>query len=126
MLLAYLRGLNTPRIVLWCYLIWYLAMAGFYFDPAPAIWLTALGLSAIIGYSIVLSARAAKVPQKMDRWQLFRTYFTPFCVSSFAALVKGKGFFLVFSPVLAENALAAGGCLVFTLAVLGLRVSHRA
>jgi len=44
----------------------------------------------------------------------------PFCVSSFAALVKGRGFILVFSPQLAEIVIAAALCalLIGTVALL--------
>jgi hypothetical protein len=41
----------------------------------------------------------------------------PFCVSSFAALVKGKGFVLVFSPKLGENLAALGLCAGLALVV---------
>ena len=37
----------------------------------------------------------------------------PFCVSSFAALVKDRGFILVFSPQPMEIAAAVGLCLAF-------------
>jgi hypothetical protein len=119
-LFAYLKTLNTPRIVLWCYLIWYLAMAGFYFDPAPGIWLTSIGLSIIIGISLELSSRVSGAPRARG-WTLFRLYLTPFCVSSFAALVKDRGFILIFSPVLMETGLAIAGCVGFWLMVLLLR-----
>ena len=40
---------------------------------------------------------ATKVPgQAMDRWTMFRLFLFPFCVSSYSALIKGKGFFLIF------------------------------
>jgi hypothetical protein len=42
----------------------------------------------------------------------------PFCVSSFAALVKGRGFVLVFSPRAADLLLGFGLCAAF-LAVVG-------
>jgi hypothetical protein len=45
----YIRALNTPRLILWCYAIWYAVMLVRYFDPSPRLWLTSLGLSAIIG-----------------------------------------------------------------------------
>ena len=37
----------------------------------------------------------------------------PFCVSSFAALVKDRGFLLIFAPDLRENLLALALCGVF-------------
>lgn len=41
----------------------------------------------------------------------------PFCVSSFAALVKGKDFILIFSPKIGEILMAAGLCLCLCLLV---------
>jgi hypothetical protein len=112
-LLAYLGALTRARMILWCYLLWYLVVAARYFDPSPRLWLTSLGLSAIIGVALVLNAGAAT----LDRWQRLRFFLAPFCVSSFAALVKGKGFFLVFSPVWTEVALGAGVCAAFVALV---------
>jgi hypothetical protein len=45
---------------------------------------------------------------RLEPWPTFRLFVTPFCVSSFAALVKGQGFILIFSPKWRENALAVG------------------
>ena len=42
----------------------------------------------------------------MDKWAVARLFMMPFAVSSFAALIKDHGFFVVFSPRLAENAVA--------------------
>jgi hypothetical protein len=47
----------------------------------------------------------------------------PFCVSSFAALVKDEGFVLVFSPHPGEIALALGLCAAFCALVRVLRRS---
>lgn len=116
-LVAYLRQLTLPRIVLWCYLIWYLVMAAAYFDPAPRLWLTSAGLSLIIGFALVLSVVCAPQAPRLDRWQTFRLFLIPFCVSSFAALVKDRGFVLVFSPRPAETGLALALCAAFVLLV---------
>ncbi|MBS0336530.1 MAG: hypothetical protein JSS40_06910 [Proteobacteria bacterium] len=106
--LAYLSRLTPGRQVLWCYLIWYLVMATRHFDPAPGLWLTALGISAIMGVALYLSF---SVPgQRPDRWHVMRLFLIPFCVASFSALVKGQGFILVFSPSLAEDLLASALC----------------
>jgi hypothetical protein len=40
-------------------------------------------------------------------------YMMPFCVSSFAALIKGHGFILVFDPVLSANVAALLACAGF-------------
>jgi hypothetical protein len=113
-LLRYFAGLNAARTILWCYLIWYLTAVVLYFDPSPSLWLTSIGISAIMGYALWLSAVHSPAGRiKIGRWQLFRLYMAPFGVSSFAALIKGKGFFLVVFPTLRENGIALGGCALF-------------
>src|SRR5262249_54276086 len=54
-LLSYFAGLTNGRIVLWSYLIWYLVTVTTHFDPTPRLWLTSLGLSAIIGTALLIS-----------------------------------------------------------------------
>lgn len=118
-LVRYLRALTLPRGVLWCYLIWYGFAAVPYFDPSPRLWLSSLGLSAIIGTALYLStARAGATPVKLDRWQLLRLFLMPFCVSSFAALIKDRGFVLIFHPTLVANLRALGACALFAGTVL--------
>ncbi|MBI2925781.1 MAG: hypothetical protein HYY24_08770 [Verrucomicrobia bacterium] len=123
-LLLYLRSLCTGRTILWCYLIWYLVFAVLYFDPSPRLWLTSLGISAIIGVALVISTTSSSDgPVKLDRWQTARLFLMPFCVSSFAALVKGQEFLLIFSPKWKENLLALGLCAAFWLGVKLLKRS---
>ena len=59
-------------------------------------------------------------------WQIFRLFLMPFCVSSFAALVKDAGYVLIFPPTLRENLL--GGALIagFVALTLLLKRTHRA
>ena len=98
-LLTYLSNLSAGRLALWCYFIWYLVVLAHYFDPSPLIWLTSLGLSGIIGVALLVNTtRSGTVPVKLERWPIVRLFMMPFCVSSFSALVKGRGFILVFSP----------------------------
>jgi hypothetical protein len=92
-------------------------MAGFYFDPSPRQWLTSAGLSLIIGLALILSV-ATPGSARPDRWQVVRLFLIPFCVSSFAALVKDQGFVLVFSPKPAETLLALALCGAFCLIVV--------
>jgi hypothetical protein len=94
--------------VLWGYLIWYLAVVVQHFDATPLLWINALGVSAIMGTAYYLSACAVPHTTRPDRWHVFRMYLMPFCVSSFAALIKGHGFILVFHPKLSDNLLALG------------------
>jgi hypothetical protein len=126
-LICYLSSLSTGRLVLWCYFVWYAVVLVRYFDPSPRLWLTSLGLSGIIGFALFLStAGAGTTPVELDRWQLFRLFLMPFCVSSFAALVKGKGFVLIFSPALGENLLALGLCALLCAVVFVLKRPARA
>lgn len=101
--IRYFARLRVPKLVLWCYLAWYVTVSACYLDPSPVIWLTALGMSAVIGVALIF---ATKVPgQPMERWTVFRLFLFPFCVSSYSALIKGKGFFLIF-PTEAKPLLA--------------------
>jgi len=122
MLAQYLVTLTTGRVILWCYAIWYGVTVATHFDPRPRLWLTSLGLSAIIGTALLISTRSSSGgTTALDRWQVFRLYLMPFCVSSFAALVKEKHFILIFSPRPEETLLALVLCAVLCLAVFILR-----
>ena len=121
-MIRYLANLTNGRLILWCYFIWYCVVLVRYFDPSPRLWLTSLGLSLIIGFALFISTTASGTRKvTLDFWQTFRLFLMPFCVSSFAALVKGKGFFLIFSPRPVEILIAAGLCALLCVAVLGLR-----
>jgi hypothetical protein len=119
-LLRYFTDLTAGRIALWCFLIWYLATVIHHFDPAPAIWINALGISAIIGIALYLSVREpGKSPP--DRWTVFRLFLMPFCVSSFSSLIKGKGFVLVFPPDIHEIGVSLAACAAFVTLVLVMK-----
>lgn len=119
---TYFARLTTGRIVLWCYAVWYAVTVLLHFDPKPRLWLTSIGLSAIIGTALLISTRAStRGTTLLDRWQIFRLYLMPFCVSSFAALVKDEGYVLVFPPSLRENAIGLGGIAIFLAMVAILR-----
>jgi hypothetical protein len=49
----------------------------------------------------------------------------PFCVSSFSALVKGRGFTLIFSPNPTEILLAVGICALFCATVWLLKLAQK-
>jgi len=117
----YFAGLGPARRVLWCYLIWYLYVLARCFDPSPLLWLSSLGISLIVGTALYLStARSGQRRVSLDRWQITRLYLMPFCVSSFAALIKGRGFILVFHPSLRDNVLAASLCAAFVIGTVAL------
>ncbi len=115
-LLRYFGTLTKPRLILWCYAVWYIVNVSLHFDPHPRLWLTSLGLSAIIGLALVLSTRtSSNGTTKLEGWQIFRLFLMPFCVSSFAALVKDAGYILIFPPTLHENVIAFSAILAFLL-----------
>jgi hypothetical protein len=118
--------LTSGCIILWCYAIWYAINIFNHFDPSPRIWITSIGLSAIIGTALLISTRSSsKGTTSLDGWQVFRLYLMPFCVSSFAALVKDAGYVLVFPPSLKENLAGFGAIAVFVALVLALRGRQR-
>jgi hypothetical protein len=122
MLLRYLAGLPLSKQILWCYLVWYLVMIGLHFDPNPTMWLSSLGLSAVVGLALLLGlGDGPRDWTRLERWQIFRLFFIPFCVSSYAATCKGQGFVAVFSPLPAENLFAGGACLAFAAIAWGAR-----
>jgi hypothetical protein len=88
--LKYLAKLSTGKIVLWCYLIWYLVTVVAHFEASPGLWLSSLGMSAIVGLGLLLSIQIQPLIPS-NRWQTFRLFLMPFCVSSFSALTKGRG-----------------------------------
>ena len=126
MLIRYLSNLSNGRLILWCYFIWYCVVLVRYFDSSLRLWLTSLGLSLIIGFALFISTTAAsKNKVTLDFWQTFRLFLMPFCVSSFSALVKGRGFILIFSPKLKEIGSAAALCASLCVVVLMLRRRKR-
>lgn len=106
--LRYLSDLTPGKIMLWCYFIWYLVTVAAHFDPSLRLWLSSLG-----------------VPVSSNRWQTFRLFLMPFCVSSFSALIKGHGHVLVLPARPLELGLSVSLCAIFVLFVLGLKLTQR-
>lgn len=124
--LRYLATLSAGRLLLWCYFLWYLVVLVRYFDPDPRLWLTSFGMSLIIGVALYVSTTAASSVQgPLGFWPTARLFIMPLCVSSFAALVKGKGFYLIFSPRAADLAWGIGLCAAFVAAVVASRALAR-
>src|SRR2546421_2821743 len=84
--------------------------------------LTSLGLSVIIGAALLINTTASGTRRvQLEPWPTFRLFLTPFCVSSFSALVKGRHFFLIFSPRLGELVAWAALCTLLCAAVAGAK-----
>ncbi len=114
----YIKNLQPGKITLWCYLIWYVTAVFLNFDPDPSIWINSLGISFIIGSGLLLSVNHHG---RTDHWQTFRLYFMPFGVSSFATLIKNKGFFLIFPSNFSHLAILIGACILFLALVFSIK-----
>jgi len=119
-LVQYLYDIKLGKVVLWCYLIWYVVVVYFHFDPSLKIWSNALGISAVIGTGLVLSVSTNKT-DGVNHWQTFRLYLMPFCVSSFSALIKDHGFIVFISPKATETLVAISCCTLFLAIVFGIK-----
>ena len=120
--LRYLRNMTGGRLILWCYFIWYLVVLVRYFDPSPRIWGTSFGLCVIIGVALYINTAYAG-PRRIHLgfWQVVRLFMMPLCVSSFSALVKGRGFWLIFSPNPWEVGAAMGICAALCGVTIGVK-----
>jgi hypothetical protein len=118
--LKYLSELAPGKIALWCYLIWYLVTVVAHFDASPELWLSSLGISAIVGLGLLLSIQIEPSVQS-NPWQTFRLFLMPFCVSSFSALIKGQGYILVVPSRPLELCMSLLLCAIFVLFVLALK-----
>ena len=121
----YLAGLTAGRLLLWCYFAWYLVVLVRYFDPDPRLWLTSFGMGAIVGVALYVSTTVSeRVRARLGFWPTARLFMMPFFVSSFAALVKGKGFILVFSPRAADLLWGGGLCVALVALTAAARRFH--
>jgi hypothetical protein len=118
-LIQYLYEIKLDKAILWCYLIWYVIVVCFHFDPSVKIWINSIGISAVIGTGLMLSVSSSK--GERDRWQAFRLYLMPFCVSSFSALIKEQGFIVFISPNIKETIVSVSCCVLFISVILGVK-----
>ena len=123
-LVRYFAELKTGKVVLWCYLIWWAVTVVNHFDASLALWINSLGISVVIGNGLLLSV-ARPVGAAHDRWQIVRLFLMPFCVSSFAALIKGRGYLFVFPTDGQQLAQSLAACAVF-ISVLFVLKRYRA
>ncbi|MDT8283478.1 MAG: hypothetical protein RQ982_11815 [Gammaproteobacteria bacterium] len=118
-LFRYIAQLSLGKMFLWVYLIWYITISTFYFDDDPKLWLTALGISLIVGFALVLSTTYWPIKiRELDHWQTFRLFLIPFLVSSYSSLIKDKGCFVIFPPDLKTNSIALSVIISFLIFVV--------
>jgi hypothetical protein len=120
----YFASLTTGKIILWCYLIWYIVTVVNHFDRSPAIWLNSVGVSAVVGVALLLSVTGQASPGA-DRWQTVRLFLMPFCVSSFSSLIKDQGYVLIVPPHLSEQVTVLSCCGAFVLSVGAMKYLRR-
>jgi hypothetical protein len=121
-MLNYFCQLSVSRVVLWCYLIWYSIAISLYFDASPMLWLTSLGIGSLMGLGMLMSSTGFPFkPTNLNRWQIFRFFFMPFCAASFSATVKDQGFVLVVFPQAHQTVLAVLACLAFCSSIALLK-----
>ncbi len=123
-LIQYFYEIKLNKAILWCYLIWYIVVVYFYFDSSPKLWINSLGISAVIGTGLKLSVSPSKVDER-DPWQTVRLYLMPFCVSSFSALIKDKGFIVLLSPKIQEVKVAILYCLLFLTIIVIVKLTYK-
>lgn len=116
----YLTQLEKPKIILWCYFCWYAAIIIQYFDSSLSLWMSSVGISLLVGYALNLAAQTKG--QLINRWVIFRLYLFPFCVSSFAATIKDKDFFLLFPTEPLPLLIACLSCIALLIAVSLLKL----
>jgi hypothetical protein len=120
-LIRYIYEIKLGKAILWCYFIWYIVVVYFYFDASPKIWINSVGISAVIGTGLMLSVASNKTNEK-DFWQTFRLYLMPFCVSSFSALIKERGFIVFVPPKIQETIAAILCCVLFLSAIAVIKL----
>ena len=109
--LDYFKDIKGQKLILWCYLIWYLVIISIYFEPSLKLWASSIGISCIIGFALILST--AQKGNKQDIWIKIRLFLFPFCVSSYSATIKDYDFFLLFPVNLSDLLISISSCSIF-------------
>ena len=122
-LLSYFKKLGYQKIILWCYLIWYLAIIAMYFESSLKLWASSIGISCIIGLALLLSTSQQGV--KHDIWIKIRLFLFPFCVSSYSATIKDQDFILLFPSNFKHLAIALLLCMLFLFVVWSVKKFYK-
>ena len=111
MLKNYLARLSVGGMVLWFYLIWYLVIVIRYFDPSPALWPSSLGISLIIGTALLINASTSRQSVKTIEFRpAFRVFSHAILRFRFFGVIKGRSFYLIFSPQINDRLVASALC----------------
>lgn len=106
---------HYKQMILAFYLSWYLYIVINYFDSNYLIWSNALLIAIVVGIALNLSANNSK----KSNWVTLRFFLIPFAVSSYTALISGRGFVAIFPSSFMETAagllISCGFVLVYLL-----------
>lgn len=122
-IVKYVLKMKTPKIILWCYLIWYFSIIFFYFESSIKLWASSMGISLIIGFALILSTTQQGI--KQDKWVKFRLFLFPFCVSSYSATIKGHDFILLFPNNRIHFLISAMNCLLFVILIWSIKKGYK-
>ena len=114
-ILLYFKNIGYQKIILWCYLIWYLSIITIYFEPSFKLWTSSIGISFIIGLALLMAVNQQGV--KQDIWIKLRLFLFPFCVSSYSATIKDHDFILLFPSNFYHLKIALLSCTFFLIVV---------
>lgn len=123
MIAKYVLKLKIQMIILWCYLIWYFTIMSIYFESSLKLWASALGISLIIGFALVLSTN--QQGDKQNKWIKFRLFLFPFCVSSYSSTIKNHDFILLFPNNKIHLFFGIINCLLFVISIWVIRISYK-
>lgn len=122
-IVKYVLKMKTPKIILWCYLIWYFSIISIYFESSIKLWASSIGISLIIGFALILSTNQQGI--KQDKWVKFRLFLFPFCVSSYSAIIKGHDFILLFPNNKIHFLIGAMNCLLFIILIWSIKKGYK-
>ena len=120
---GYILKMKAPKMILWCYLIWYFSVISIYFEPSLRLWASSLGISFIIGFALILSTNQQGV--KQDIWIKIRLFLFPFCVSSYSATIKGQDFILLFPNNRYHLSICIINCILFIILIWMIKLGHK-
>ena len=121
--LKYFKNISIQKIILWCYLIWYLTIMSLYFEASLKLWASSVGISFIIGFALILSTNQQGI--KQDIWVKVRLFLFPFCVSSYSATIKDYDFILLFPSNLSHLFISVLNCLLFLIPIWCIKTFYK-
>lgn len=119
----YFKYIEVQKLILWCYLIWYLTIIGIYFEPSLKLWASSVGISLIIGFALILST--SQQGSRQNIWSKIRLFIFPFCVSSYSATIKDHEFVLLFPMNVFHLFLSVLGCMLFLIPVWVIKIFYQ-